>query len=67
MPYDKLKPCPECESTNATKYATANNTYFYIKCEDCGFQTLLCELPETAIGLWNDWSMVNNEWLKGEE
>lgn len=63
---DELLPCPECKG-EGKKYANLNGTLFYCKCTECGFSTITCDNKNVSVTLWNDWSVVNNEWLKSED
>jgi uncharacterized Zn finger protein len=58
--------CPQCKS-ESTRIVRDKDSYFLCECIDCGFSTMRCEIKETAIELWNGWSLVNNTWLESED
>lgn len=60
-----LEPCPECKSENSELIADAAG--YQCRCLDCGFSTIRCVSALLAITLWNDFSLVNNQWLEGDE
>ena len=50
---NKLKPCPSCGG-KAKEHKWRFVSFYYIKCEDCGFHTTLdCKSKEEAIARWN--------------
>jgi len=51
----KIKPCKKCGEENYGIWSSGRNQtdWYYLWCEECGYQSEYCETKEEAIEAWN--------------